>query len=89
MGSDGIAISSDGSRLYYCPLSSRKLYSVDTDVLADRALDEGEVAAAVTNEGDRGGASDGLRSRQVPSYRCGRPLALALARIASSSWGLQ
>src|SRR5215203_5969022 len=28
MGSDGIAISSDGMRLYYCPLGSRKLYSV-------------------------------------------------------------
>lgn len=35
MGSDSIAISEDGSRLYYCPLGSRKLYSVDTDALAD------------------------------------------------------
>lgn len=70
MGSDGIAISSDGSRLYYCPLSSRKLYSVDTDVLADRALDEGEVAAAVTNEGDRGGASDGLESDAAGNIYC-------------------
>ena len=70
MGSDGIAISSDGSRLYYCPLSSRKLYSVDTDVLADRALDEGEVEAAVTNEGDRGGASDGLESDAVGNIYC-------------------
>ncbi|MDQ3868427.1 MAG: major royal jelly family protein, partial [Thermoproteota archaeon] len=62
MGSDGIAISADGARLYYSPLGSRKLYSVATDALADRSLDEREVAATVTDEGDRGGASDGLES---------------------------
>ena len=38
MGSDGIAISADGSRLYYCPLESRRWYSVPTDLLADRAV---------------------------------------------------
>ncbi|HZC20681.1 MAG TPA: L-dopachrome tautomerase-related protein, partial [Nitrososphaeraceae archaeon] len=54
MGSDGIAISSDGARLYYCPLGSRKLYSVDTDALANQSLDEREVGSSVTNEGDRG-----------------------------------
>lgn len=62
MGSDGIAISADGRRLYYCPLGSRKLYSVDTNALVDRSRDEREVAAAVIYEGDRGGASDGLES---------------------------
>jgi len=62
MGSDGIAISSDGTRLYYCPLGSRKLYSVDTDALADQSLDDRKAGATVTDEGDRGGASDGLES---------------------------
>ncbi|THF87166.1 gluconolaconase [Deinococcus sp. KSM4-11] len=62
MGSDGIAISADGSRLYYCPLGSRWLYSVSTDALANRALDDTEVSATVRDEGDRGGASDGLES---------------------------
>ena len=62
MGTDGIAISADGARLYYCPLGSRKLYSVDTDALCDRSLDEKAVAATVKDEGDRGGASDGLES---------------------------
>lgn len=62
MGADGIAISSDGSRLYYCPLGSRNLYSVDTDSLVDRSLDERKVADTVIDEGDRGGASDGLES---------------------------
>jgi sugar lactone lactonase YvrE len=63
MGADGIAISSDGARLYYCPLGSRKLYSVDTDALADQSLDDREeVGLTVNNEGDRGGAADGLES---------------------------
>ena len=62
MGADGIAISSDGRRLYYCPLGSRKLYSVSTDALADKSLDEQKVSATVADEGDRGGASDGLES---------------------------
>ena len=62
MGSDGIAISADGARLYYCPLGSRNLYSVSTDALADRSLDEREVGNTVIDEGDKGGASDGLES---------------------------
>lgn len=62
MGSDGIAISADGKRLYYCPLGSRKLYSVETDALADRSIDDREVSDTVIDEGDRGGASDGLES---------------------------
>lgn len=62
MGADGIAISSDGTRLYYCPLGSRKLYSVDTDALADLLRSDQDVASTVTDEGDRGGASDGLES---------------------------
>jgi sugar lactone lactonase YvrE len=62
MGADGIAISYDGRRLYYCPLGSRKLYSVSTDALANKSLDEQKVGASVADEGDRGGASDGLES---------------------------
>lgn len=62
MGSDGIAIGADGARLYYCPLGSRRLWSVAIDALVDRSLDEDAVAATVVDEGDRGGASDGLES---------------------------
>ena len=36
VGADGIAISPTGDRLFYCPLSSRRLYSVDTAALRDR-----------------------------------------------------
>ena len=62
MGADGIAISSDGKHLYYCPLGSRKLYKVDTNSLVDRSISDKEVSATITDEGDRGGASDGLES---------------------------
>jgi len=60
MGSDGIAISADGSRLFYCPLGSRRLYSVETDALVNRDYDN--APSTVIDEGDRGGASDGLES---------------------------
>ncbi len=61
LGSDGIAIGHDGKRLYYCPLSSRRLYSVSVDALADEKLSPAEVARTVEDHGDKG-ASDGLES---------------------------
>jgi sugar lactone lactonase YvrE len=62
MGSDGIAISSDGTRLWYCPLMSRTWYSVSTEALLDRSLDDAAVAGTVVDEGNKGGGSDGLES---------------------------
>jgi sugar lactone lactonase YvrE len=62
MGSDGIAISATGDTLYYCPLASRKLYSVSTEALCDRSVDDQYVSRTVKDEGDKGGASDGLES---------------------------
>ena len=61
MGADGIAISHDGSRLYYCPLVSRRLYSVSVDALVDGRRTDEEVAATVVDHGEKG-ASDGLES---------------------------
>lgn len=61
LGSDGIAISADGAKLYYCPLASRKLYSVSTDALLDPSLSETQVAATVKMESLKP-ASDGLES---------------------------
>lgn len=60
MASDGIAISPDARWLYYSPLSSRKLYRVSVDVLADRNISEDQTAKAVEDLGDKPGASDGL-----------------------------
>jgi sugar lactone lactonase YvrE len=62
VGSDGIAISADGKTLYYCPLTSRHLYSVSVDALADQAKSDSEVATTVKDLGERGGASDGLEA---------------------------
>ena len=62
MGADGIAISSDGSRLFYCPLGSRRLYSVAIYTLSDRDIPESDVVKSVKDHGDKGGASDGLES---------------------------
>ena len=62
MGADGIAISATGEQLYYCALASRKLYSVRTEALIDRSLDDRYVSQTVRDEGDKGGASDGLES---------------------------
>ncbi|TCB98494.1 gluconolaconase [Micromonospora zingiberis] len=62
VGADGIAISADGSRLYYCALASRRWYSVATDALAYPTVGEDEVAATVRDEGDKGGGADGLES---------------------------
>ena len=59
-GSDGIAISADGSVLYYCPLSSRVLYAVNTDALRDRTPRDQAIATVRIFAGK--GASDGLES---------------------------
>ncbi|MBS2007145.1 MAG: gluconolaconase [Cyanobacteria bacterium SZAS TMP-1] len=61
VGADGIAIGADGQRLYYCPLSSRKLYSVSIDALCNEKLSDQEVAATVCEVIEKG-ASDGLES---------------------------
>jgi sugar lactone lactonase YvrE len=61
-GSDGIAISADGERLYYTPLASRHLYSVSVSALIDPAASDDAVAATVVDHGERAGASDGLES---------------------------
>lgn len=61
VGSDGIALSADGSRLFYCPLSSRDLYSVSVDALADERQPDVEVAKTVRKE-QRPFASDGLEA---------------------------
>ncbi|RLK23934.1 sugar lactone lactonase YvrE [Micromonospora sp. M71_S20] len=62
MGADGIAIAADGARLHYCPLASRRWYSVPTDALTDRSTADDQVAASVVDEGDKGGGSDGLET---------------------------
>lgn len=61
VASDGIALSPDGKTLYFCPLSSRHLYSIDTALLRDPNASEEDLAKAVRDLGEKG-ASDGLES---------------------------
>jgi len=61
MGSDGIAISADGKKLFYCPLAGRRLYCVSADALADEQTTDAEVAKTVEYLGEKG-ASDDLES---------------------------
>lgn len=58
---DGLAISADGSKLYYCPLASRRLYSVSTAALRDPDASEASVAKTIQDLGEKGMA-DGLES---------------------------
>jgi sugar lactone lactonase YvrE len=61
-GVDGIAISHDGTRLFYCALMGRHLFSVSTDALVNRALDDAAVATSIVDEGEKGGGGDGMES---------------------------
>ncbi|MBH3404715.1 gluconolaconase [Pseudomonas glycinae] len=61
VASDGIALSSDGKTLYFCPLSSRHLYAVPTALLRDPAVSDAELEKAVVDLGEKG-ASDGLEA---------------------------
>jgi sugar lactone lactonase YvrE len=62
IGADGIAINNDGSRLFYCSLASRKLYSVSIDALVNEQMSDDLVAKTVFDHGDKGGGADGLES---------------------------
>ena len=59
LGADGIAISHDGKTLYYCPLSSRNLYSIPTEVLRDASILDSETSDYVRFIVEKG-ASDGM-----------------------------
>ena len=59
--SDGIALSADGSRLFYCPLASRHLYSVSTAMLRNGKAAESLVENSVIDHGEKG-MSDGLEA---------------------------
>lgn len=60
-GSDGIALSGDGERLFYCPLASRHLYSVSIKALVDEQMPQEQVAETVIDHGEKG-ASGGMVS---------------------------
>ncbi|NRT75157.1 L-dopachrome tautomerase-related protein [Clostridium beijerinckii] len=59
MASDGIAISPDGKLLFFCPLTSRHLFSIPTEALRDRTIPEMDLLYHVKYWGEKG-ASDGM-----------------------------
>ncbi|MEC0239893.1 L-dopachrome tautomerase-related protein [Paenibacillus dokdonensis] len=59
MASDGIAISPDGKNIFFCPLTSRHLYSISTETLRDRTIPDSNLRYHVQYWGEKG-ASDGL-----------------------------
>lgn len=62
LGSDGIAISADGERLYWGPLASRSLYIVPTALLRDRGpASELLAQQGVVSHGQKG-SSDSLET---------------------------
>ena len=58
-GADGITLSRDSATVYYAPISSHRLYSLPTALLADFGASDATLAAAVKDEGEKG-AADGL-----------------------------
>ncbi len=59
-GADGIALSADRRTLYYCPLTSRHLYAIETGLLQDFSTPDAVLAAAVQDCGDKGTNTDGM-----------------------------
>jgi sugar lactone lactonase YvrE len=59
-GADGIALSADRKMLYWCPLTARNLYCVDTAFLQDFSIPHEEIEKAVVDLGDKGTNTDGL-----------------------------
>lgn len=59
-GADGIALSADRQTLYWCALTARNMYSVDTALLRDFSTPEDVIEKAVVDLGDKGTNSDGL-----------------------------
>lgn len=51
-GANGVALSPDARRLYYCPLMSRRLYAVDTTALLDSTV--ADEALMVEDLGEKG-----------------------------------
>ena len=87
IGADGIAISADGQRLYYCKLMGRHLYSVATDALCDRSLGDADIARTVVDEGDKGGAGDGMETDAAGNiYATNFEHNAVLRRLPNGQW---
>ena len=82
-GSDGIAITADGSKLFYCTVSSSKLYSVSTAALRNEKLSDDQVASTVLLVTGKA-PSDGLESDAAGNVYAGDYTSNSIDRIAPS-----
>ena len=81
---DGIAISADGSELFYCPINSTKLYSVSTKFLRDRSKSDAEVAGTVRIATGKM-PSDGLESDASGNIYMTDPVTDSIHRFNTST----
>jgi sugar lactone lactonase YvrE len=59
-GADGITLSADRKTVYWCPLTGRNLYALDTSLLQDYTISDDEIEKAVQDLGDKGTNTDGM-----------------------------
>jgi sugar lactone lactonase YvrE len=59
-GADGIALSADRKTLYWCPLTARNLYAINTAMLQDFSISDKDIDQAVQDLGDKGTNTDGM-----------------------------
>lgn len=78
---DSLAISADGSKLFYCPVSATKLYSVPTATLRDRSLGADAVAKQVTLVTGKE-SSDGLESDAAGNVYSTAPASGSILKIS-------
>lgn len=81
VGADGIAISADGSKIFYCPLSSTHLYSVSASTLREGVTPDNRVAETVQLVTGKG-PSDGLESDAAGNIYAGDYSTNSIIRIA-------
>jgi sugar lactone lactonase YvrE len=62
IGADGIALSADRSILYYCPVTGRNLYAVDTSFLRNFNTPLEKIDEAVQSIGSKGTNTDGMHA---------------------------
>ncbi len=78
---DSIAISADGTRLFFCPVSATKLYSVPTAALRDRNLTPEATASQVALVTGKE-SSDGLESDAAGNIYTTAPASGSILKIA-------
>ena len=78
---DSLAISADGSKIFYCPVSATKLYSVPTAALRDPNLSPEATAAQVSLVTGKE-SSDGLESDAAGSVYSTAPASGSILKIS-------